>query len=245
MTKLHQRRNPHDEVATLYERARPLYPDALFDDIIAYAKLSPGAKILEVGCGSGQATLPMARRGFAIDCIELGADMAALAREKLLAFPSVNVVCDNFETVSRPSAHYDLLLSATAFHWINPAIRFKRAHHFLKPGGSLALFWHRPVQTEISRQFLDPLQLIYKRICPELTENHRTPPAPDDLRTEYSETIIGSGYFRDLKKLRHYQATDYSAETYINLLGTFSDQSPDGSEQARAIVPGHPGADQY
>ena len=165
----------------------------------------------------------MARRGFAIDCIELGAGMAALAREKLLAFPKVNVVCDNFETVSLPVTHYDLLLSATAFHWIDPTIRFTRAHDFLKPGGSLALFWRRPVQTEISRHFVDPLQQIYNRICPELTKNYRPPPAPDDVRTEYSETIIGSGYFRDLKVFRHYQATEYSAETYIDLLGAFSD----------------------
>ena len=80
MAEHHQRRNPHDEVATLYERARPLYPDALFEDIVAYAELSQGAKKLEVGCGAGQATLPMARRGFAIDCIELGAGMTTLAR---------------------------------------------------------------------------------------------------------------------------------------------------------------------
>ena len=165
----------------------------------------------------------MARRGFAIDCIELGAGMAALAREKLLAFPKVTVVCDNFETVSLPVTHYDLLLSATAFHWIDPTIRFTRAHDFLKPGGSLALFWHRPVQTSISRHYLDPLQQIYNRICPELTENYHPPPAFDDVTTEYSETIIGSGYFRDLKVFRHYQATEYSAETYIDLLGAFSD----------------------
>ena len=109
-------RDSFDKVALLYDKARPSYPDALFEDILAYSNLPDTSRILAVGCGTGQATLPLARRGYTIDCIELGPQLAALAGDKLKDFPQVKVTCANFETISLPSSSYDLLLSATAFH---------------------------------------------------------------------------------------------------------------------------------
>ena len=76
MTESHLRRQSFDQVAQLYDRARPPYPEALFEDVVNYTALRKDARILEIGCGTGQATLPMARRGFAVDCIELGAQLA-------------------------------------------------------------------------------------------------------------------------------------------------------------------------
>ena len=116
MSKSQGRRHTFDQVAALYDSARPLYPEALFDDIVSYAKLSAIARILELGCGTCQATLPMAQRGFHIDGIELGAQLAEIARANLAAFPNVRIFCADFETTDLPSASYDLLLSATAFH---------------------------------------------------------------------------------------------------------------------------------
>ena len=87
----------HDQVAQRYDRARPGYPAALFGDIIAYAGLAADARILEVGCGTGQATLSLARRGFALDCIEPGAQMVAIARANLADFPAVTLTCTDFE----------------------------------------------------------------------------------------------------------------------------------------------------
>ena len=101
-------RNSYDQVAPLYDRARPTYPAALFDDIVDYAILAEDARILEIGCGSGQATVPMAARGYAIDCIELGAQLAAIARKKLAQFPKAHVINADFETVNLPACHYDI-----------------------------------------------------------------------------------------------------------------------------------------
>lgn len=213
----------HDQVAQRYERARPGYPSALFDDIVSYAELAEDARILEIGCGSGQATLPLARRGYAIDCVEPGAQMARIARAKLADFPAVTVTCVNFERYTAPPASYDLLLSATAFHWLDPEIRFGKAHDLLQPGGTLALFWHRPVQTEASRDFVDAVQPIYRRIAPELSAGYADPPAPDCVTTEYEALIPGSGCFTDLEIRKHYLATNYSAGEYVDLLATFSD----------------------
>ncbi len=217
-----ERRYPHDEVAALYDRARPGYPDALFDDIAAYAHLGADARILEVGCGTGQATLPLAARGYAIDCVEIGARMAAIARRNLAAYPQVNIICDKFETAALPRAQYDLLVSAMAFHWIDPAIRFQLAHDLLAPGGVIALFWHRPAQTEISRTFVEAQQQIYRRRAPELAESYHAPTRLEDASTAYDALIAGSNRFEDLTIRRHYARNAYDTESYIELLESFS-----------------------
>ena len=218
-----ERRDSYDPIAQIYDRARPDYPAALFDDIVAYADLDDEARLLEIGCGTGQATLPLAQRGCAIDCIELGAELAAVARQNLAPYPKVKLIKADFETVALPRRAYHLVYAATAFHWIDPAVSFSKAHDLLKSGGALALFWHRPALTDVSRAYVAALQDIYRRIAPEMAEAYEAPPGPDEVSTEYAELIPNSGLFDQLVIRKHYVLTEYSAEAYVELLSTFSD----------------------
>ena len=109
-----------------------------------------------------------------------------------------------------------------AFHWIDPAIRFQLAHDLLVPGGVIALFWHRPVQTEISREFVAAQQEIYRRTAPELAARYHAPTRPEDASTEYDQLITGSNLFEDLAIRKHYVKNEYDTESYIALLETFS-----------------------
>ncbi len=238
MTENRRRTLIHNQVAQLYDRARPGYPAALFEDILSYANLADDARVLEIGCGTGQATIPMARRGYTIDCLEPGAQMASIANAKLASFPNVKVTCVSFEAYSCPSATYDLLLSATAFHWTDPDIRFQKAHGLLTEDGTLALFWHRPAQTEASRAFFDAVQRIYQAVAPELTSDYVSPPQPDAVATEYEGLIPASGFFADLAIRKHYVATEYSARAYIDLLGTFSDHQRLDESRRRKLLAG-------
>src|SRR5919198_4002071 len=85
-------RTTFEEVPELYERARPLYPAELFDDLVSFAGLEAGARVLEIGCGTGQATLPLAELGVEVVCVELGERLAAVARRKLPRLPNVEGV---------------------------------------------------------------------------------------------------------------------------------------------------------
>src|SRR5919199_3659463 len=115
-------RTSFDEVALLYDQVRPGYPERLFDDVVALSGIPPQGRILEIGCGTGQATLPFARRGYQIQCVELGASMAAVARQNLMDYPAVDFWVGAFESWPVESAAFDLAIAATAFHWIDPAI---------------------------------------------------------------------------------------------------------------------------
>ena len=61
-------RSTFDAVATLYDQARPGHPERLFDDLASLSGTEPGAKVLEIGCGTAQATVPLARRGYHVLC---------------------------------------------------------------------------------------------------------------------------------------------------------------------------------
>jgi SAM-dependent methyltransferase len=123
-----------DQVALQYDEARPGYPEALFDDVVTLSKIPQGGRILEIGCGTGQATVPFARLGYRILCIELGEDLAAGARHKLDAYPWVEVRTGAFEDWLTEEGAFDLVISATAFHWIDPKVAYPKAAKALRRG---------------------------------------------------------------------------------------------------------------
>ena len=90
-------RSTFEEVPELYDRARPTYAPELFADLEALGSLKPGSQVLEMGCGTGKATVALAERGYEMTCVELGSRLAAMARRNLRRFPDVQVVVADFE----------------------------------------------------------------------------------------------------------------------------------------------------
>ncbi|MBD2511372.1 methyltransferase domain-containing protein [Nostoc muscorum FACHB-395] len=84
-------RTTFNQVALLYDQVRPGYPEALFYDVVFLSEITPDGRILEIGCGTGQATVPFARRDYRILCIELGENLATVAQRNLAAYPQVEV----------------------------------------------------------------------------------------------------------------------------------------------------------
>ena len=140
MTEDRELRRTFDAVADLYEEARPSYPNELFDDLVDLAELNPGARLLEIGCGTGKATRPLLERGFFVMCVEMGAHLARRAHASLSGFP-FDIAVSAFETWRGPSDAFDLVFAATAWHWIDPTIGYAKAHRLLRKHGHLA-FWN-------------------------------------------------------------------------------------------------------
>jgi SAM-dependent methyltransferase len=176
---------------------------------------------VEVGCATGKATAPLARRGFQITCVEIGAELVEAARQSLAAFPDVEVIQAAFETW-RPAAEikFDLVFAATAWHWIDPAVRYRRAWELLRPGGHLALWKAEHVFPVGGDTFFEDIQAVYDEIgegMPPGEARYQPGEQPDD-RGE----IEASGLFEDLA-IRHFDwEIIYTADEYIRLLDTFS-----------------------
>jgi len=208
-----------DDQALRYDAVRPGYPAELFDDLIALAGIPPGGRILEIGCGTGQATLPLAHQGFQIDCVELGEQLAAVARQKLAAYPEVTVTTGAFETWPLPPTPYDLVIAATSFHWITPAIAYQKSARALRPGGALGLFWNADVQHEGSDDFFTTVQEVYQREAPEL--NEEVPPEADKV-AHCAPELETTPHFGPVTIRRYRWDADYTATDYVHLLSTYS-----------------------
>src|SRR4051794_28010496 len=150
------------EVAEIYDRARPGYPERIFDDLTEVARLGPGARVLEVGCGTGKATVPLARRGYAVTAVELRAELAAVARRNLENHSNATVVVADFEEWPPPTEPFDAVVAATAWHWIDPTMRVEKAARALRPGGSVAVIASDHVAGG-TQQFFDDVQRCYER----------------------------------------------------------------------------------
>ncbi len=210
-----------DSAADLYQQARPEYPEQLYEAMIAAAGLVAGDRLLEIGCASGKATLPLARRGFRITCVEPGSALAAEARRNLASFPEIDVVQSTFEDVDL-SGHdpFDLVFAATAWHWLDPAVRYRRTWELLKPGGYVAFWSATHVFPEGGDPFFTELQAVYDGIgegLPEGATYFRPGELPDQC-----EDIEASGLFEPIL-VRHFDwEVTYDADGYLRLLDTFS-----------------------
>ena len=133
-----------DKVAELYAEVRRGYPAQLFEDLRALAGLGPAANVLEIGCGSGQATGDLAARARHVTALDPGAQLIEQARARI-ANLNVDYVVAKFENYAVASGAFDLVASAQAWHWVAPNIGFPKLANALKLGGTFAVFGHVPM----------------------------------------------------------------------------------------------------
>ena len=142
-----------DEMPELYDRVRPSYPDELFVDLAAITGILPGSPVLEVGCGTGQATRSLAAAGLREVAVEAGDGMAAVARRRFGGFDNVEVETSTFEDWASRGRRFDLVLAAASWHWVDPEVGWPKVHALLNPGGWMALIGNvvvrRPGEPEV------------------------------------------------------------------------------------------------
>jgi SAM-dependent methyltransferase len=213
-------RTSFNQVADLYDKARPSYPEALIEDILSLSGLSGKGRILEIGCGTGKATLPFARRGYSMLCLELGTNLATVARQNCTAYPQVEIQTMAFEAWPLQERAFDLVISAQAFHWIPPEIGYPKVHRALKKSGAMALFWNQ--YPEPKTEFFQALAEVYRAKAPQLV-NDRAKLACEDLTRQREAEIKATGLFSSMRVSQYPWEQSYSADQYLKLLNTYSD----------------------
>ena len=201
----------YDDVANLYDRSRPGYPDALVDDVLTFAQVAQGGNVLEIGCGTGQATTSFASRGLRLVCLEPGASLARVARERLRSFERVEVICTTFEQWPAEPGAFDLVFSATAFHWVRREVRFVKAARALRRGGTLAVF------NAVPRPQALPIPDSVKRIIKSNPAmSHGAQPWP--FERQFSESRV----FGPIEKRSYFTKRSYDVEGFAELLRTLN-----------------------
>jgi SAM-dependent methyltransferase len=206
-----QRARVFGSVAQEYDRIRPTYPEAFFDDVVANAALD-GLPALDIGAGTGRATLPLARRGIRVTAVEPDADMAAILAERARDLP-VEVVVGSFEEFDPPHP-YGLLICAQAWHWLDLATRWQRAAAALTVGGTLALCWN---EDRFSNQLVEQLRGAYAaQVGPDGTGETRG--EPDEFWPQFQ----AQPDFIDQVYRQYDWSRTMAAADIVAILGTYS-----------------------
>ena len=207
-----------DEDADLYDKARSGYPKSLMSELAELAGLGPGARVAEIGPGTGQATLALAATGAHVVAVEFGQSLAARLQRKVTGL-GVEVVVSAFEDWQPPVEQFDAVAAFTAWHWLRPEVRAAKTYAALRPGGTLATVTTMHVLGGTERFFAD-VQDCYLRWDPDTPVALQLSPA-SEVPQERDE-IDESELFEPAVRRRYHQDITYTTDAYLDVLRTYS-----------------------
>ena len=213
-----------DTVVSAYEKFRPAYTDELYKMIFDYVTLNNSCYAAEVGIGGGQATLPILKTGCNLTAVEYGKEFTKLCKEKFKEYRNFSIITNKFEDTNFLDDTYNLVYSASAFHWVPENIGYTKVFSMLKSGGAFARFANHPYRDKGNLPLSEEMDKIYAEYYYKFYNKKQEVP------TEYSEeqaiqrAKIAEKYgFVDINYALFHRTRTFSANEQSTLLGTYSD----------------------
>ncbi|HHP7231050.1 MAG TPA: class I SAM-dependent methyltransferase [Xenococcaceae cyanobacterium] len=229
---LAQRKNWYSAVAENYNKARPLYPQELINRVVELTQLLSDSTILEIGCGSGQATRGFAALGLSMTCLEPSFAASQLAKQNCVAYPKVKINNTSLEEWELEAGKFDAVLAANAWHWLPPEVSYPKSVQALKPGGYLIVLWN--MSPYPSYDIYQELDKVYQVHAPHLSR-YETPQDQVNILRQLGKKIIDSQYFDSLQSEHFLQKKTYKIDDYLLLLQTFSSYLELSSDQREVL----------
>lgn len=227
-------KNTFSKVIKDYDSARPGYPKELYDMVMKFAGLGKEAEVLEVGAGTGQATDLFLTGDFRFDLLEVSDEQVAFLKQKYANNPKVIVKKDYFEQYETEK-QYDLIYSATAFHWVDSWVGYPKARKLLKQGGTLAVFWHMSSVTYYDGGIFDGLNKLKHKYLPDESLGFDAE-GIQKVKERRIAQIQSGGHFGE-PEIYEYRWTDvYDADRYVTLLNTYSGTQTLSEEKRTAYL---------
>lgn len=213
-----------DTVAYAYEKLRPGYVEELYHKLFEYAAISDSSRVVEVGIGAGQASLPILRTGCELTAVEYGEHFSELCAKKFKDYPKFSVITSKFEDTDFENNAFDLVYSASAFHWIPEKIGYEKVFSMLKSGGTFARFANHPYRDKGNPTLSQEIDLIYDEYYYTYHNRERETLREYDKDLARSRALIAEKYgFTDIEYAMFHRTRTFSATEYTSLLGTYSD----------------------
>lgn len=211
-----------DVFAENYHSVRPGYPAQLYADIKELCEIGKESRLLEIGAGSGIATLEIAKFGSKIVALEPGSHLAAIAREQTKEYTNVEVCEETFEGF-QSSERFDAILAFTSFHWIKGENKYQRILKLLNDAGNLVLVWNyffqadSPVAVAVNKVYHEILSGVY----PGQKGIHKVNEGVFSTMTLREQRVIQNPLFYPEFMRKYLVEYNYSAEMYAKFLNTF------------------------
>jgi len=207
-----------DQVPDLYQQVRPTCPPELLDAI--FEQLPDQPRVVEVGPGTGQLTADLLARGAHVTAVEIGPNLARAVADRFTHSDRLRVINADFETAPLPAGAFDAVVSANAYHWIDPTRRATRPHELLHPGGWLGLIELMQVESDVDRGYFDRVQPIYESFGD--VRHDWDAPTHDTAVPKFVAEFTDSDLFDDPVVLRVPWDQTYTSAEYQVLMLTYS-----------------------
>lgn len=213
-----------DTVASTYEKYRPGYVDELYKRLFEYIPINESSRVIEVGIGGGQATLPILQTGCELTAVEYGTHFSELCREKFKDYSKFSVITSKFEDTTFEDSSYDLIFSASTFHWIPEEIGYPKVFTMLKSGSVFARFANHPFRDKGNPALTEEIDRIYAAYYYKFHNRKRETLKEYSAEQAKSRALIAKKYgFTDIQYDMFQRTRTFTAKEYITLLGTYSD----------------------
>ena len=203
------------KTAQLYDKVRPGYPSTWIADLQKITNLNNQSNILEVGSGTGIATADLLKITEHITCLDPGKDMLEVAKAK---FPDLSFVHSTFEKFKSDEL-FNMIVSAMAWHWVDPKVGYKKASDLLTNPGFLAIIRYYHIDND-PKSFHNQAQYIYEKYNKDTTTKRNDEQLK---RIKQDAQALNNKYFRLVKKIEYNWQQKYSIGEYLALRNTYSD----------------------
>ncbi|HEY2075156.1 MAG TPA: class I SAM-dependent methyltransferase [Streptosporangiaceae bacterium] len=217
--------------AERYDRARPRYPDALIERIVA---ASPGRALVDVGCGTGTAARQFEAAGCTVLGVEPDARMAEFAR-----CSGLEVEVSTFEAWEPAGRQFDAVVAGTAWHWVDPVAGAGKAAQVLRPGGRLAPF-HHVFQTP--PELAEALTRAYREVAPDSPFNRGSESSRSALNlyqplfAKIADGIREAGGFSEPEQWQFDWERTYTRDEWLDQLPTLGSLTQLSSEKVTYVL---------
>ena len=214
-----------DTVASTYEKMRPGYVDALYQQLFAYKPIDETSRALEIGSGAGQATAPILKTGCQLTAVEYGEHFSALLKEKFKDYPRFSVITGKFEDTPLSENTFDLVFSASAFHWVPEEIGYQKVFSILKSGGVFARFANHPFRDKGNPALSQEIDQLYDAYYYKFHQHKQKLESAEYSKEQAKDrAMIAEKYgFTDIQYALFHRERVFSAQEYVQLLSTYSD----------------------
>ncbi len=203
------------KTAQLYDKVRPGYPDSWIADLQKITKIDSKTKILEVGSGTGIATADLINVTKYITCLDPGKDMLEIAKNK---FPDLAFIHSTFEEF-KSDEPFDMIVSAMAWHWVDPKVGYQKAADLLTQSGFLTIIRYYHIDND-PESFHNCAQYIYEKYNKDTTTKRNSEQLK---RIKDDAKALNNQYFHLVKKIEYKWQQNYSIDEYLALRNTYSD----------------------
>jgi SAM-dependent methyltransferase len=189
--------------ARFYAHARPGYPEALIDALLARSGVGPGALVADIGAGTGIASRLLAARGLRVIAIEPSAAMRAQAA------PGAGIEwrAGTFEATGLADATLEWAVGAQSFHWAEPRRALPEMRRILKAGRRFTVLWNDR-DTAASPLLTETLRIIRAHV-PDYEESYR--------RRDWATELRSTGDFTEVEQLELAHVVRMSTARYLDL----------------------------